>query len=76
MLEASSSNIVVKQTLVAVVALQYFCGSGHTISNAEAKKSIIMMIICIFLRIIRLQKQEILSSITNFYLLLWKYWLL
>ena len=39
-----------KQTLVAVVALQYFCGSGHTISNVEAQKSIIMMIICIFLR--------------------------
>ena len=35
-----------KQTLVAVVALQYFCGSGHTLSNVEAKK----MIICIFQR--------------------------
>ena len=39
-----------KQTLAAVVALQYFCGSGHTISHEEAQKSIIMMIICIFLR--------------------------
>ena len=39
-----------KQTLVAVVALQYFCGSGHTISNVEAQKCIIMMIIRIFLR--------------------------
>ena len=36
-----------KQTLVAVVALRYFCGSGHTLSNVEAKRSIIMMIICI-----------------------------
>ena len=39
-----------KQTLVAVVALQYFFGSGHTLSNVEAKRSIIMMIMCIFQR--------------------------
>ena len=55
-----------KQTLVAVVTLQYFCGLGHAISKVEAQKSIIMMIICIFSKkIIRLQKLEILSSITQ-----------
>ena len=28
-----------KQTLVAVVTLQYFCGSGHTISNGTKEYS-------------------------------------
>ena len=65
-----------KQTLVAVVTLQYFCGSGYAISNVEAQRGTKGYNnddnLHFSKKIIRLQKLEILSNITNIYLLLWK----